>query len=523
MVLAIALFAAAAILYHFGNPRGGNRASARALLRETEGKIVFLFDGQDLVDASLAAQDLLSSGRGDLSEWDHLQVVLTPYFPDIRSQIATVSEAGKKRICSADTPGLELLAESWDGLVRIVLNSRDDIGAEAWIEKVRTAALESEAQTLRGIAEDSPNLIWIEDPSGAILWTNQTYATLADTLGDRIEDAKSWPPARLFDGLPDLTIETSPVTAKLPLSIPSKNETRWFDVTSSRRDGQVINFAADCTAIVRAEEAQRSFVETMGKTFAQLSVGLMIFDRQRRLMIFNPALTDLTGLPFDFLSARPVVTTVLDRLREAQMLPEPKNYASWREEIAALEIAAKNGTYCETWNLPNGSTYRVTGRPHPNGAVAFLFEDISAEVSLARHFRAELEVTSGVFDALDEAMVVFSASGSLTMSNKAYARLWHRPGTASMADSSVIEETQLWQDNCAPSPIWRDVRDFVSGFGGREAWEEIVVLNDGRHCQCRVTPLAGNATLVSFRKVHDLRGAAPAPSIAPRPRAANSA
>jgi PAS domain-containing protein len=249
----------------------------------------------------------------------------------------------------------------------------------------------------------------------------------------------------------------------------------------------------------------------------------MIFDRQRRLMIFNPALTDLTGLPFDFLSARPVVTTVLDRLREAQMLPEPKNYTSWREEIAALEIAAKNGTYCETWNLPNGSTYRVTGRPHPNGAVAFLFEDISAEISLTRHFRAELEVSSGIFDALDEAMVVFSASGSLTMSNKAYARLWQRPGTASMADSSVIEETQLWQDGCAPSPIWRDVRDFVSGFGDREAWEEVVVLNDGRHCQCRVTPLAGNATLVSFRKVHDLRGSAPAPTPPMRPRMANSA
>jgi PAS domain-containing protein len=236
LVLAVALFAAAAILYHFGDTRGGKKARARAMLRETEKKIVFLFDGEDLVDASLPAQDLLSSGRGELSEWDHLQVALTPYFPDIRSQLASVFEAGKKKFWSADTPGLELLAESWDGMVRIVLNSRDDMDAETWIEKVRIAALESEAQTLRGVAEDSPNLIWIEDSDGSILWTNQAYASLADAIEGEGAPAKTWPPARLFDGTPDLTPECSPVTVKLPLSSAAKTETRWFEVTSSLRD-----------------------------------------------------------------------------------------------------------------------------------------------------------------------------------------------------------------------------------------------------------------------------------------------
>jgi hypothetical protein len=42
-----------------------------------------------------------------------------------------------------------------------------------------------------------------------------------------------------------------------------------------------------------------------------------------------------------------------------------------------LEEEAASGLFEETWSLPGGQTYRVIGRPHPNGALAFMFEDIS--------------------------------------------------------------------------------------------------------------------------------------------------
>ena len=53
--------------------------------------------------------------------------------------------------------------------------------------------------------------------------------------------------------------------------------------------------------------------------------------------------------------------------------------------------AATDGRYQETWSLENGQTYSIRGRPHPDGATAFLIEDITAEVTLTRNFRAELE------------------------------------------------------------------------------------------------------------------------------------
>ena len=151
------------------------------------------------------------------------------------------------------------------------------------------------------------------------------------------------------------------------------------------------------TEIVRAQQAQKNFVQTLTKTFATLSIGLAIFYRNRQLMLFNPALIDLTTLPADFLRARPNLLTVFDKLRDNQIMPEPKNYATWREKLAILVAAATEGTYTEIWNLPTGATFRTSGRPHPDGALAFLFEDMTAKISMSRQFYCRIGITPRTF------------------------------------------------------------------------------------------------------------------------------
>jgi PAS domain-containing protein len=95
----------------------------------------------------------------------------------------------------------------------------------------------------------------------------------------------------------------------------------WYEVTRTEQHG-VLCYQADCiTALVHAEKAQRNFVQALTKTFAQLSIGLAIFDRNGQLALFNPALAELTGLRAEFLSGRPTVQTFLDRLRETRKMP----------------------------------------------------------------------------------------------------------------------------------------------------------------------------------------------------------
>jgi hypothetical protein len=135
-------------------------------------------------------------------------------------------------------------------------------------------------------------------------------------------------------------------------------------------------------------------VQAFTKTFAEMPVGLAIFDQQRRLVLFNPALTDLTSLvlvfafefEFEFVSERPSLFEFFNRLRENWVVPEPKNSAAWRAQLSELVASSNDGAYCATWSLVNGLTYQVRGRPHFDGALAFLFEVISAKISVAKKF-----------------------------------------------------------------------------------------------------------------------------------------
>jgi hypothetical protein len=95
------------------------------------------------------------------------------------------------------------------------------------------------------------------------------------------------------------------------------------------------------------------------------------------------------------------------------------------------------GLFEETWSLPGGQTYRVIGRPHPNGALAFMFEDISHEMSRTRRYRADVELGQSVIDAVEDAVAVFSQGGQLVMSNHAYAQLWQHDPQVLLSEASV--------------------------------------------------------------------------------------
>jgi len=214
--------------------------------------------------------------------------------------------------------------------------------------------------------------------------------------------------------------------------------------------------------------------------------------------MFNPALLDMTNLPIDFLSGRPTVDAVLDRLRESRILPEPKDYVSWRERFTALENAAKDGNYCETWNLPDGQTYRVSGRPHPDGAIAFLFEDISAEISLTRRFRTDIETSQAVLDTLPDAIAVFSSAGTLVMSNAAYADLWGPISDEIVLQHEVENAIEIWRSRCTTTGMWDELQSFVHLIGPRKTWKDYAILDDGRQITCEAHPISAGMTMVKF-------------------------
>jgi PAS domain-containing protein len=481
---------------------------------------VFLFQGGVLTDATPAARQMLTSIRSDAPSLAIVAGQLSRRFPALRDHLRKVEEQGDTTttdtIISGDGAD-RLHIDSGHGHIRLTVDR--PLTQMPPPDPARITAMEEELQILRSLAEDAPQLIWQQDDDGNLTWANRAYLALADRLSPRGHaDDPLWPARPILATLKPVAEDGGTVVTRVQVDLPDLVEPQWYEVTSTRRSGHTVHFAVDASNIIAAEQGRQKFIQTLTKTFAHLSAGLAIFDRDRRLVLFNPAFLDLTTLPAPFLSHRPSVGEVLDRLRELQMLPEPKNYSTWRDRVAALEAEAVRGTYCESWSLPSGRTYRVSGRPHPDGAIAFLFEDVSDEILLTRHFRSELDTAQSVLDSLDEAVAVFSPAGTLTMNNAAYADLWGH-GTGGLCELGLNGEIANWQARSQPSPLWDRLSASVTDLRDRTRWQDHIRTTDGRSFVCRFQPLSGGSALIAFRPhVADAPRLSPVdPS--PRPRA----
>jgi PAS domain-containing protein len=357
-------------------------------------------------------------------------------------------------------------------------------------------AIEAELETLRTNTSAAPFLLWRQNKAGEVVWVNQAYIEAAHRLMN--VDTGTWPLPVIFPSLQKLAPPVAGECRRIARPGPRNEPDAWYDCHINLVGEDILCTAIPADEAVSAENRRREFTQTLTKTFAELAIGLAIFDRSRRLVLFNPALLDLTNLATDFLTSRPSLVGFLDQLRENRVMPEPRDYRSWRASIVELEAAAADGTYSETWSLPDGQTYHVTGRPHPDGAVALLFEDISAEMSLTRHFRTELEQFQTVIDAIEDAVVMFSPAGDATITNAAYRTLWDI-GDDEFLVGDITEATRRWHELATPTPVWGDFRDFAKSDDEREAWTETVALRDGRRLFCRFLPHKGGATMAIFR------------------------
>ena len=490
--------------------------AVRSVFDETTVGSVFLFDGDVLIDSTPSARALLASGVFQGGHWPRLMAFLTPRFENLEAQLQRLPADGTLTLTSGAARGRAILlqAEHDGGLTRISLVDLEKNAGLYALDPLIHRAITDELAQLRDTVTHAPILAWRENSAGDIVWANGGYLLLA---GEMLAEGQelNWPLPRLFDR----KATTQAHKGQRQSITAAPNLTKWFDLHSKPDADGRLSYALPADQAVAAETALREFMQTLTKTFAQLPIGLAIFDRDRKLQLFNPALLDLTGLPADFLILRPTLISVLDALRDRNVLPEPKDYRGWRRQIITMEKAAASGQFEETWNLADGQTFRVIARPHPNGALALMIEDISNEMLRTRRYRADLELGQSVIDEMEEAMVVFSQSGQLVMSNAAYGALWGENPSQTLDERCVKHLSAQWRAASVPSLVWADVDDYVATIGDRKMWRAQARLLDGRMLACRFAPLAAGATLAAFRVMSHAETAQPTVSETARLRA----
>jgi PAS domain-containing protein len=459
----------------------------------------FLFDGDDLRDVTPDAQLLIKDVPRHMNDRESVLHVLGGRFPTLDTTMGRIKTNEVETIVATDNSAISLEITEIQGLIQMKLLgtcSQDGLTISSFAAQ---DALLNELAMLRDLTDKSPQLIWQQDRDGQLNWANAAYLDLSDTLSeDSIKAVKSWPSEAIFPDLHHDLDEKTPKTRLMSVDIPAQNGEAWFDITTIKNGPNALHFASNANAAVSAKNAKRQSVQTFGRIFAQLSTGLAIFDSSHRLSMFNPALIELTNLTPEFLSSKPSMQMFLDSLREARLLPEPKDYVKWRDQFPLNDAAKQDVKYCENWEIADGQTFKVTGQPNRDKSYAFFFEDISADVSLTRRFRSDIETGQGVLDALPEAIAVFSANGTLVMSNKSYARLWDVDHDSMLQTHDLRAEMQTWQRQCAAAPLWSELRDFIGRGGDRGIWSDRAILDDGRQFTCKAQPISGGMTMISF-------------------------
>lgn len=449
--------------------------------------IVFLFNNKRISGATPSAYQLLAGVTTPEDDWHRLMSWIGPHFTGAVEKINNLRDGERINLTGESRLGtgkLHLLVEDLgNDILRIVISAQENAALKNASDGVFKQVMEEELQLLREAAEQTPALVWREDKSGNIVWGNTTYHKY---IGLTQDGPVGWPLPRLL----------SPAKVNGPTEISRDKfnvhgKPTWFDCHEHDIRDQKIFYALPANTAVRAERNLRDFVQTLTKTFANLHIGLAIFDRQRNLQLFNPPLIDLMNLPVEFLVARPTLADFLDQLRDQRMVPEPKNFRAWQKQIINLEKLASSGQHIEEWSLSGGQTYRVTGCPHPDGAIAFMFEDITSETVRNRRLQEALILNKQILDALNEGIIVFGKDDEIALVNETYSKLWGEPASHR---SDVLAD---WAKMVTPADVTKLQNAMRYADNGEQSQGKLTLKN-GKIIRWLVFQIFGGHSVVCF-------------------------
>lgn len=480
-ILAASLFSAFSIAWALLRLEARRAAPKRLPLSADHSQTAFLFDGKVLADASPSALRFVGAPVNRNAVWLKLQARLELFAPGVADAMSALARDGlgfSSEINSDDT-AFVMKGAMDGGLIRITFTDAKDAASDPKLPEAKTP--KADDAFFHDLENYDPVPVWRIGASGQILWANARYRHLSGAVGEAS-------PTTVF---PEDVLWGRPVQLTKG---PEKGS--WFEISAADLpNGDRLCFAMPISNTVKAEEALKRFVQTLTKTFAHIPIGIAIFDRDRRLVMFNPALSEMTKLPPEWLSGRPQLNALLDRLRDNHHLPEPKDYKSWKFRMEALVRAAESGTYQENWSLPSGETYRVSGRPHPEGAVAFLFEDITPTISMQRQVRSELELGQSVVNTLPEAMAAFSSDGELILANDAFEDIWGFDPREMLSRLYLGSALDLWKSDCAST---KPLAAFANAIQTHKPWQGTLCHSEKGSIETRLTPLSRGGLLVSF-------------------------
>ena len=396
--------------------------------------------------------------------------------------------------------GFQLTVHDANGRVLMARGRAVGGMAAVWIEE---PAVAEQGADYKAILDALPIPVWLRDKGLALSWAN--HAFLKGAGAPDLETARR----------EQMSLDKSERDlAAVARAENATQESRRFSVVAGQRralafteiplgDAGVIGAALDVTDVAAAEARLQQHADAHAATLDTLQTAVAIFGKDQKLSFYNKAFVRLWGLPETFLDKHPGDGEILDRLREARRLPEQRDYQAWkRARLTLYQEGQREHASEEAWHMPGGQTIRVVTQPHPFGGLTFLYEDVTARLTLESDYNTAMKVQSATLDTLAEGVAVFGPDGKLKLHNAAFARIWEFEPEDLEDEPHVRTIAALSRDKFGDIALWDQlIQAIVAGASARELGE--VERSDRSILSLSTAPLPDGATLVTFADVTD--------------------
>lgn len=357
--------------------------------------------------------------------------------------------------------------------------------------------LKAETLGLRAMLDTLAQPIWLRDRSGRLSWVNEPYAFAVDA--ENSADAIARQVELLDAGIRKDASETitrgDVFQTRSPLVI--SGERRIFDLVETPLAAGSIGYASDISDLESIRSDLERQMANHVRTLDQLPTSVAIFDEKQKLVFCNLAYRTLWQLDDAFIKSMPTDGEILDRLRDARRLPEQADYKSWK--AALLEHYRHLETRETNWYLPGGRMLRAVINPNPQGGVTYLFDDVTAQLSLESSFKSLTRVQSETLDSLKEGVAVFGPDGRHKFNNPSFEKIWaldpKRLENHPHIDQIILDAHHLYAD----VETWSAVKGMIAGItDSRKTQFYRMERHDGSIVDCTLAPLPDGSTLVTF-------------------------
>lgn len=434
-----------------------------------------------------------------------------PEAEDVRNAVSRLEATGEPvnmLIRTAEKQSFELVGEPAGAMIRLVLRDAKLLEdalrrAEARMTQADDALNSHEwaQETLHGLIEEAPIIAWQRTADGVVNWSGGRIKTRTSAVS--AEQAVDLIVARTkLNRQP--SVAGQPQKSRIEIVVNEGTETVSLQVIEIvRDDGLRIGIATDAGMAALAERTLTRFVQTMTETFAHLTVGLAIFDRNQTLALFNPALVQMWQVEPAWLARRPSLRDIIDELRSIRRLPEVQDFHKWRTRLVSLFDNTEAADYEELWHLADGSNIRVLARPHPHGSLAFIFDDVTERMRLEQRYRHSIDLRRATLDGLTAGIAVFGPNGLLQFVNQSFHQIWGTDSGTVYAAMHARQVIRLCEDVTVDEDVWHRLHSFITGEESRRAWTARLEMTSGRILTARFSPLPDGSTMAVFLDITD--------------------